>query len=327
GEKVAAQLQDHHPGGDHEEPGEPGAPAPDPPEGDEVLDRLLTGREAGADQQADECQGDLHRARDRHASSFSWGDRAAGALDRRGSSAGPVGYSTHCTSVLVGAARSAHRTPCRCPAPPPCPDTRRCPRPGGRGHRVHGVNRCGALLRAGSALGVLRRLAGLLEAGLLALDDAVVTTEEAGLLEGRSVVLLVDLVQRAGHTEAHGPGLTGCTAAGEADDDVEAALEVESRERIVDLLLVQLVREVVLERAAVDRPLAGSGDQADAGDGALAAAGAVARGGHGLPGADDGLAGRLGGVALGRGLVGHGLEGLGGGLSHGSPWFFRVAGR
>src|SRR5690606_15071101 len=79
-------------------------------------------------------------------------------------------------------------------------------------------DRGGAVLRGRSALGVLRRLAGLLEAGLLALDDARVATEEPGLLEGRAVVLLVDLVQRAGHAEAHGPGLTGRAAAGEAHD-------------------------------------------------------------------------------------------------------------
>src|SRR5699024_71627 len=216
------------------------------------------------------------------------------------------------------------------PAPPPCPDTRRCPRPGGRGHRVHGVSRCGALLRAGSALGVLRRLAGLLQTGLLALDDAVIAAQEACLLEGRAVGLLVDLVQRAGHAEAHGTGLAGGAAAGEAHDDVEAALEVERGQRVVDLLLVQLVREVVLEAAAVQGPLAGAGQQAHAGDGPLAATGAVARRDRGLAGADGDLAGGLGGEARGRRLVGHVLEdlgGVGGGLSHGSPWFFRVAGR
>src|SRR5690606_13237037 len=162
---------------------------------------------------------------------------------------------------------------------------------------------------------------------LLALDDARVATEEAGLLEGRAVVLLVDLVQRAGDAEAHGPGLAGRAAAVEAHDHVEAALELEDRERVVDLLLVQLVREVVLERAAVDGPLAGAGDQADTGDRTLATAGAVAGRGGRLAGADGGLAGRLGGEARGGRLVGHGLEGLGGGLSHGSPWFFRAAGR
>src|SRR5699024_8194588 len=132
--------------------------------------------------------------------------------------------TVHPSWSVLRAPLTAHRADA--PLRPPCPDTRRCPRPGGRGHRVHGVSRCGALLRAGSALGVLRRLAGLLQTGLLALDDAVIAAQEACLLEGRAVGLLVDLVQRAGHAEAHGTGLAGGAAAGEAHDDVEAALEV-----------------------------------------------------------------------------------------------------
>lgn len=50
-------------------------------------------------------------------------------------------------------------------------------------------------LQACLALGVLLSLAGLLEAGLLALDDAGVTTQVTGLLQGGAVVLGVDLVQ------------------------------------------------------------------------------------------------------------------------------------
>jgi hypothetical protein len=45
------------------------------------------------------------------------------------------------------------------------------------------------------ALGVLLSLACLLETSLLTLDDAGVTTQEAGLLQGGAVVLGVDLVQ------------------------------------------------------------------------------------------------------------------------------------
>ena len=54
------------------------------------------------------------------------------------------------------------------------------------------------------------------------------------------------------------------------------AVELEDLERLVDDLLVDLVREVVLQGAAVDLPLAGAGDQADASDSLLAAAGALA---------------------------------------------------
>src|SRR3954451_2010236 len=99
-----------------------------------------------------------------------------------------------------------------------------------------------ALLR--SALRVLRRLAGLLQTGLLALDDAGVTREQPGLLERGAVGLLVDRVEAPGHTEAQRAGLAGDAAAVDAGDDVEAALELEGAERLVHDLLVQLVGEV-----------------------------------------------------------------------------------
>src|SRR5690606_29079212 len=46
-----------------------------------------------------------------------------------------------------------------------------------------------------SALAVLRRLAGLLQTGLLALGDAGVPGEETGLLQRRTVQLFVDAVE------------------------------------------------------------------------------------------------------------------------------------
>ena len=64
-----------------------------------------------------------------------------------------------------------------------------------------------------SALAVLRRLAGLLQTGLLALDDAGVTGEQAGLLQRRAVGLEVDGVERTGHAEAQRTGLAGDAAA------------------------------------------------------------------------------------------------------------------
>src|SRR3954468_9296659 len=94
---------------------------------------------------------------------------------------------------------------------------------------------------AGSALAVLGRLAGLLQAGLLALDDAGVAGEQSGLLQRRPVGLHVDGVQGPGHAEAQGTGLAGDAAAVDAGDDVEAALELQGGERLVHDLLVQLV--------------------------------------------------------------------------------------
>ena len=70
------------------------------------------------------------------------------------------------------------------------------------------------------------------------------------------------------------------------------------REGLRDDLLVDLVREVVLEVATVDGPLAAARDDADAGDGLLAAAG-------GAGGGDDGRAvAGAGGARVGLGAVG-----------------------
>src|SRR5262249_53471142 len=74
-------------------------------------------------------------------------------------------------------------------------------------------------------------------------------------------------------------------------------------------LLVHLVREVRVERAAVDGPLAGARGDADAGDGLLAPAG-----GRGGLDVRDARRRRLGGVALDGGLVGVDL--VDGDLSH-----------
>ena len=91
-------------------------------------------------------------------------------------------------------------------------------------------------------------------------------------------------------------------------------------EGLVHDLLVQLVREVGVQRAAVDGPLAGAGDDADAGHGLLATAGGRS-GGDGRR-ARRGVGGRGALGAVGDALL-VGLEGLLdlgrclGGLSHG----------
>src|SRR3712207_6546485 len=160
----------------------------------------------------------------------------------------------------------------------------------------------------GSALRELRSLAGLLEAGLLALLDPGVAAEEAFLLQARAVVLEVDLVQRTSDAEAQRTGLARGAAAGDAGDHVVAAEQVEHLERVVDELLVKLVREVFLERAAVHREGAAAGDEPHAGDGLLAAAdGRAGHVEHGARGAGDRrVRGGLGGVGRDD-LVGDGV--------------------
>src|SRR5664279_627388 len=146
----------------------------------------------------------------------------------------------------------------------------------------------------GLPLRELRGLASLLQARLLALDDAGVTSQEAGLLEGRAVVLAVDLVERASDRETQRTGLAGRPATGDLDDHVVAAQQVEHLERVVDELPVQLVGEVLLERAAVHQVGAGAGREPRTGDRLLAPA-------NGRAGNAQERAGGLGGL-LDRGL-------------------------
>src|SRR5450830_1879945 len=151
---------------------------------------------------------------------------------------------------------------------------------------------------ARSALGILRSLAGLLEAGLLALDNASVPSQEPGLLERCAVGLGVDPVERPGDAEAQCSGLTRRAATGDARDDVETTLDVHELERAVDELLVHLVRKVVLERAPVDLPRPGAWDQPNPRHCLLAAAERGAGSSDALPA--SGRNGRFGGERAGR---------------------------
>src|SRR3954447_12092406 len=78
--------------------------------------------------------------------------------------------------------------------------------------RTPSVPNLSVMLR-GSALGVLRGLAGLLEAVLLGLLLAGIASEEAGLLQ-RCAQLGIELDQRAGDAHAQRAGLTRRATAG-----------------------------------------------------------------------------------------------------------------
>src|SRR5271166_5373881 len=128
-------------------------------------------------------------------------------------------------------------------------------------------------------LGVLGRLPGLLQAVLLALLDPGVPGHEPGLLQGWAV-LRIDEDERPGHAEAQRARLPGDAAARDPRHHVELALGAECHERLVDELLMHLVREVHIERPAVDQPLAGPGKDADPGDRLFAPTGARRIPGH-----------------------------------------------
>src|SRR5215475_15006923 len=148
------------------------------------------------------------------------------------------------------------------------------------------------------ALRVLRRLPRLLQAVLLALLHAGIPGEEARPLQG-SPVLRVDQRQGAGDAQPQRTRLAGHPATGDAGGDIELPLGPEGHERLADELLVDLVREELLQRPLVDAPLAGARCDPDPRDRLLAAAGAERAAGHHRPaGRWPGfrLGGRLGGV-------------------------------
>ena len=108
-------------------------------------------------------------------------------------------------------------------------------------------------------------LTGLVQTGLLALDGAGVPGEEAGLLQCRAVVRRV-LGEGAGDGQTQGAGLARGATTVEQRHDVELLLALDEDQRRLDELLVHLVREVLLEGAAVQGELTGAGDP-HAGDG------------------------------------------------------------
>src|SRR5215216_1235906 len=146
------------------------------------------------------------------------------------------------------------------------------------------------------ALRELRPLAGLLEAGLLALLDASVAREEAAALElGAQVRVGVD--ERLRDRVAQGAGLGRHAAAVHRGDDVDLLLQPDGLERGADRALQCRPREEDVERAAVDLVCAGARLEDHARDGGLALAG---RGVAGAGGEVDRRVGdRLGQIVLG----------------------------
>src|SRR5665647_3548057 len=180
---------------------------------------------------------------------------------------------------------------------------------------------------AGSALAVLRSLAGLLQTGLLALRDASVAGQEACLLQCRTVEVLVNTVQLTGNAQTDRASLAGGATAVHANQHVVGPIELEHLEGLVHDLLVHLVGEVLVQRAVVDLPLTAAWDDAHAGDGLLATSGRGTRArGRRLAGLDHGGLGLAG--VLGQFLLfafdniccvcNVCLDG-GSGVSHGSP--------
>src|SRR3954470_16446141 len=96
----------------------------------------------------------------------------------------------------------------------------------------------------GLALGVLRGLAGALQAVLLAFLDARITGEEAGLAQ-RQAELFVLAEERAGDAVANCLRLAGHAAALHFRHDVVGAQRVGALQRLGDGLLVDEAREAL----------------------------------------------------------------------------------
>src|SRR4051794_719078 len=246
---------------------------------------------------------------------------AAGVGSTPASSASPPAAATPAASALssIGPDSRVSRTTSSRGRPAPDEARARCTTARPRASASSAVSRSPATPRTPSVpnrrrgmaatltLGELRALAGLLQAGLLALLHPGVAGEEAAALELAAQVG-IGLEQRPGDAVAQGAGLGGHAAAVDAGDDVHPGLVAHGLERLADRPLQRRAREVVGERAvaplalrAGQRELARPGLQVDAGHGALALAHDVAAGG--VAGAGAQVDRRLGDPLLLLGLL------------------------
>src|SRR5213593_1929370 len=114
----------------------------------------------------------------------------------------------------------------------------------------------------------LRRLARLVQARLLALDDTSVARQEAGPLE-RDAQLGIGLDERSGDAVTDGACLSTRAAAVNADPDVEGSLHPCRLQRRQRGRAVRGARKVVLDRAPVEPCVPVAGTQNHSCDGRL----------------------------------------------------------
>ena len=125
------------------------------------------------------------------------------------------------------------------------------------------------------SLGELGGAAGCFETVLFALLHSGVTGKEAGLLKGRTV-LLVDAQKGSGDAMTDGAGLAGNAAAEDGNYNVEAAGGSGELQGLTDDELKGIETEIIVDVTVVDGDLTGSvGEEANSCDGGLSAAGAV----------------------------------------------------
>src|SRR4029077_14401235 len=114
---------------------------------------------------------------------------------------------------------------------------------------------------------------GLLQTRLLTFLDPSITGHQTCLLECGSARFGIDGVESARNAKSQSSGLTGYAAAVNSGHDVVKAAHRSRSEGLRNQLLMQLVGEVVVEGATIDRPLPAAGDEADPGHRLLATTG------------------------------------------------------
>src|SRR5205085_279323 len=120
-------------------------------------------------------------------------------------------------------------------------------------------------------LRVLRTLAGLVAAVLLAFDDARVARKEACTLERRPKLRL-RIDERTADAVANRAGLRGDAAAVDGDANVVSRRPADQLERLRDDHAKRRPRQVLFDLTAVDRNAAGAGPDPHARNRALALA-------------------------------------------------------
>lgn len=96
-----------------------------------------------------------------------------------------------------------------------------------------------------------------MQTNLLALDSTGVVGEEANLLEN-AAFLRVEFVQGMSDSQTQNTGLTGWATTADVGLDIELAPALDQNQRVLNFLLMQFVREVILKFVTVTNNLAGT---------------------------------------------------------------------
>lgn len=118
------------------------------------------------------------------------------------------------------------------------------------------------------ALRVLRRATSLMQTSLLTLHRASITSQETGLLQRLTIARAIK-IQRTRDSETERARLPGRATTLEIRLNIELTLTIKQRERSLNLLLMQLIREIILQATTIALKLAGTRHEPHPNDRAL----------------------------------------------------------